>query len=749
MPIKTLPFISHRLPRVSRYVTQMRSAAWIAASLSLAAAAQAQTVSDSTSHDSVETLETVTVQASADASASGLSPVYAGGQVSQGSRVGILGNIDSMDSPFSSTQYTSQLIQDQQAGSVGDILQNDPAVRNARGYGNYQQVYMIRGFPLYSDDITYNGLYGLLPRQYLASEFIERLDVFRGASAFLNGAAPGNSGVGGSVNVVPKRAPNEPLSLATLGWESGNQGYASVDLARRFGPDDSTGIRINAARHAGGTAVEDEHRELNMLGLGLDWRGERVRLSADIGWQEHNLDRSQPSVTISPGLAIPDAPDSSNSLAPDFTYSNERDVFGTIRGEVDLTDKVTAWAAVGARSSKESSFLSSLTVLNSAGDMSVSSSTFGRKDLIKTGEIGLRAKFDTGGVGHTINASANYYNFESRNAYVFFSDAGTSNLYDPRYVAKPQVPWIAAGDLDNPYMQSSTTTASYAISDTLSLLNDRVLLTAGLRHQKIENKSYDAATGEYTPPRTSTSRTTPVAGVVFKATDEISLYANYIEGLTTIGPASGFPPPANLGETFEAVRTKQKEVGVKYDGGRFGGSLALFTTKQPLAYIDPTTNLYGPYGDQRNRGVELMMFGEPLRGLRLLGGVTWLDAEQMNTQAGVTDGNRVIGVPRTMANFGVEWDVPKVDGLTLTGRAVYTSSEYADAANTQKLPSWTRFDVGARYMTDVGGHLLTLRANVINVADKNYWASAGGFPGSGYLVLSTPRTFMLSATLEY
>lgn len=45
--------------------------------------------------------------------------------------------------------------------------------------------------------------------------------------------------------------------------------------------------------------------------------------------------------------------------------------------------------------------------------------------------------------------------------------------------------------------------------------------------------------------------------------------------------------------------------------------------------------------------------------------------------------------------------------------------------------------------------MLTLRANVLNVANKNYWASAGGYPGSSYLVLGAPRTFMLSASLEY
>src|SRR3546814_21172578 len=168
-------------------------------------------------------------------------------------------------------EYTNTLIEDQQAASVADILQSDPGVRVARGFGNYQQLYMIRGFPLYSDDITYNGLYGLLPRQYLASEFIERLDVFRGANAFLNGAAPGGSGMGGAINVVPKRAPNEPLTQARLGWESGGQGYGAVDLVRRFGPDDSPGIRLNDVHRDGRPDAPGANRAVHAFRPGRDW----------------------------------------------------------------------------------------------------------------------------------------------------------------------------------------------------------------------------------------------------------------------------------------------------------------------------------------------------------------------------------------------------------------------------------------------------------------------------------------------
>jgi iron complex outermembrane receptor protein len=126
--------------------------ATLAAALALhALSASAQTTLASTAG----TLSTVTVE---------------GGQVARGGRVGILGNQDVMSSSFSVTSFTNELIQNQQARSVGDVLQNDPSVRVARGFGNFQESYFIRGFTLGSDSIAYNGLYSLLPRQYISSE---------------------------------------------------------------------------------------------------------------------------------------------------------------------------------------------------------------------------------------------------------------------------------------------------------------------------------------------------------------------------------------------------------------------------------------------------------------------------------------------------------------------------------------------------------------------------------------------------
>lgn len=195
-------------------------------------------------------LEIIRVVASADASATGLMEAYAGGQVASGGRVGIFGNQKNLNTPFNLTSYTNQYIQERQAKSVGDVLQADPSVRLTRGFGNFQESYFIRGLVLSSDDTAYNGLYSILPRQYIPTELFERVEVLKGASAFLNGAMPNGGGIGGAINLLPKRAGNDPLNRVTVGTDF-NGGYVSSDISRRFGEDQQFGIRVNTAFHGG------------------------------------------------------------------------------------------------------------------------------------------------------------------------------------------------------------------------------------------------------------------------------------------------------------------------------------------------------------------------------------------------------------------------------------------------------------------------------------------------------------------
>ena len=678
-----------------------------------------------------------------------LPPAYAGGQVARGGRVGLFGALNTMDTPFSSTSFTEELVRNQQARSVADVLQNDPAVRVSKGFGNFQELYVIRGFPVFSDDMTYNGLYGVLPRQFVAAELLERVEVFRGATAFLNGAAPGGSGVGGAVNLVPKRARNEPLTRLTAGWEGGDEIYAAADVSRRFGEDQAWGLRLNLASRAGESSVEGEDREMTVVGLGLDRRGDRARFSADLGWQDNRLDAPRPQVT--PAGAIPTAPSADSNFAQPWTYTDETQLFGAARGEFDVTDAVTVWAAVGGRDGKERNSLANPTAQPN-GVLSSNRFDNGRRDRVFSADVGVRADFDTGPIGHRLVASVAQVQSRESNSYAFSDFGGfAGDLYDPFDIPAPPATALTAGSLEDPTVVGRVKTTSFAVADMLSLLDGRLLATIGARYQEIDTRSYDynttARTGGY-----ASDAVTPAFALVYKPSDTISLYANYSEALLpgkiAPGAVNGLPV-ANAGEVLEPFRAEQGEVGIKYDGGSFGGTLSAFTTSLPSEYFDPATRLYGAGGEQQNRGVELTVFGEPVAGLRLLGGATWLDAEVKRAINPVLDGKSPIGVPEFQTNLNVEWDVPALAGLTLEGRAVHTGAQPASADNAIELESWTRFDAGVRYAFEAGGRPLTLRARVENLADEDQWVAVGGYPGSNYLTLGAPRSLRLSISTEF
>ena len=717
-----------------------------------APAAFAQDAPKDKDGDAPSQLPVVTVSATADKQ--GLSKAYAGGQVARGGRAGILGTKDNLETPFSITAYTNELIQDRQARSVAEVLQNDPGIRAARGFGNFQEAYFIRGFILNSDDVAYNGLYSLLPRQYIASELFERVEVLRGASAFLMGASPNGSGIGGNISLLPKRAPVEPLTRLTVNAGSGGAGGAALDVARRFGPDKATGVRFNAAYRDGGTAVDDEKARTSVVALGVDWRSRDVRLSADLGWQDNQLTRTRPSVTVNGLSAMPALPDNKANYAQPWTYSNERDTFGTLRGEWDLNDAVTAWAAYGARRSKEANRLGNLTVTDAAtGDGTFYRFENGRKDSVDTGEAGLRGKLRTGSVGHEWVVSAAVFSLDTKNGYAMdFLNTQPTNLYTPARSALPAFSdsVYVGNSVDDPRLNTRIRNRSVAIGDTLSLLDDSLLITLGLRHQTLKVDSISATVrflDTITPGGVVTtydrSKTSPVAGVVYRLSRQLSVYGNYIEGLNkgdSLAAQNGQPA-----RDLAPYASKQKEVGLKYDGGRLGFGASYFTTDKPRAVLAQDT----AQGEDRHRGVELTAFGMATRELKVLGGLTWLDARQHGTGVAATEGKRTLGIARVQANLGAEWEIPALQGLALDARVVHTGKVFADSANTLRVPAWTRLDAGARYLFEVQGTLLTLRARIDNLTNRKYWASAGGYPDQSYLVVGQPRSVNLSLAADF
>ncbi|ARP85875.1 hypothetical protein CAL13_06385 [Bordetella genomosp. 9] len=686
----------------------------------------------------VTTLAPVSVTGTVETEGDVLPPTYAGGQVAKGARLGVLGEQDAANVPFSVTSFTSQLVEDQQARTLGDVLRNDASVQVTRGFGNDAQMFVIRGFPLAGDDISYGGLFGVMPRQIISPQGAERIEIFKGPSAFLNGVPATGSGVGGMVNIEPKRAGDDPLTRVSLDYGTSSQRGASADIARRWGASNQFGIRVNALQREGDTGIHDNSARMTFGSVGLDYRGERFRASLDLGYQKQRTDQGRPMVQVS-GIDLPDPPSARSNYAQPWTWSMTENTFGMVKAEYDLAERWTAYAAIGGNHAREKGSYSNPTVdgdgVGMAGrlDVPYESDTYGMM-------AGVRGKFETGPLAHSVNAAFSSVYLKKRSAYTFGSSFATS-LEDTPHVPSPST-ILSGGDMDDPGVTGRNRMTGVSLSDTVSFLDDRVLLTVGARHQKIRVTNY-SYTGEV-DTKYDDSATSPVYGIVVKPWERVSLYANHIEGLQP-GPTAP-SGTANQGQTFAPGKSKQNEVGVKLDMGDYGANLAFFEIRQPSpnGVTDPNTGIFAPLGKQRNQGVEMNVYGEPARGVRVIGGIAFIDGKLLDT-GDDTSGNKAPGVPNYNAVLNAEWDLPWVSGLTLQGRVTRTGSQYLDTANEVKVKPWTTVDLGVRYATRVERHDVVWRLGVENIANKRYWTSAYG----GYLIQGDPRTVKLSVAVDF
>ncbi|WP_085584945.1 TonB-dependent receptor [Thalassospira mesophila] len=675
-------------------------------------------------------------------------PVYAGGQVATGSRAGILGNQDVLDTPINTTAYTDQLIRDQQADTLADVVDNDPGVLTSYSYGGSGDRYMVRGFILDGDDVALDGLYGTAPRQLIDMSMYERVEITKGASAFINGMSPGGSGIGGMINLVPKRATDTPVTSFTTTYGMNSDVGGHIDIGRRFGKDNQFGIRANLKYSDGETAINDENRNSQIGALSFDYRGENTRITVDAGHNEKNVDHGRTSINVNSALtSIPDAPDADHNYNADGTWADLQDEFVQGRIEHDFNQYVMGYVAAGTRHTEEAGIYSTPTINGTDGSMTYSSSNIVRTDTTNSAITGARIKFETGPVHHDLNVGASAMRSKSHQAWAFATGFSTfsGNIYGDTPSSYPAI-GTPTGNLNDPSLRNTNDMSSYFLADTASFLDDRLHLTGGVRRQSVTTRQYDLTSGARTK-NYDADEYTPMVGVVGNVTNQISLYANYMESLSpgeTAGSASSDPTLTNPSEQLAPYTSKQYEVGTKADFGNFGGSIALFQIEKPSAYKN-ASNTFTADGEQRNRGLEFQLFGEPVKGTRVLGGFTLLDAKLTDTEDGTNNGNNPIGVPDYVAKLGVEYDLPFMQGATVTARVIHTASQYVNVANTQEIPSWTRLDVGARYTTKMYDYPVTLRANIENLTNNNYWSSANG----GYLTMGAPLTAKLALTADF
>ncbi len=320
--------------------------------------------------------ETIVVQAASEAFTPGGDtppPAYLDGQVAHGGRLGMLGEQRAMDVPFNVISFTSKLVEDQQARTVADVVRNDAGVQNVQGYGNFQETYRIRGFALEGDDMTFSGLGGVMPRQVVEMAMVDRVEIFKGANALVNGAS--TTGVGGVINLEPKHADALPLTRLGVDYTSARQAGVTLDAGRRFGDADRFGVRVNLVQREGETAVDNEKRRTTFASVGLDYKGDRLKTSLDLGYQKQGFHGGRIGVDIRNVDFIPAVPKATQNYSQDWVYSDLESQFGMARAEYALADDWTLYGGFGGQHSHEKGLYATPRLINADGD-----ATMGRMD---------------------------------------------------------------------------------------------------------------------------------------------------------------------------------------------------------------------------------------------------------------------------------------------------------------------------------------------------------------------------------
>ena len=675
--------------------------------------------------DTATVLERIVVDGEGNAVLQNDGLASAGYKVENISGLGLLGGVALKDTPFSVSVVPRELLQNIQAQSPDDVFRLNPSTRSSTPQiTGWSPMVNIRGFG------TYDSAQDGLRRSYshaTSLEDVERIEILNGLSGFLYGAAA----PGGMVNYVSKRPTAERYNSITTGSYGGEQGYIHGDFG---GPIDAEGVfgyRINVVKQAGDTAIDDQNVNRGLISGAFDWQvTDQLKLELNASYAKYKTEN--PSTYWYYGIPHGTVPDPEQNWGQKWI----RDEFEKKKVQLKATYEVNDNITIRGAYSKE--FIDRpvqdhiMNAVEAPGEYTQIGIHSGRtKNEFDAAQLFGDIVFDTGSISHKVTLGYQMYSDKSWGTPYSPNTGwlGPFPLTSPTYLPRPVFPI----DNSDPYYAGRVRNDSFVLGDQVDF-NERWSALVGATYSKIHAEGFDA-TGASAGDPYDQGRLSPSASLIFKLTPAISLYGSYIEGLEQGGVAPD--GTSNVGTVMSPMVSTQKEFGIKAEVGGVLLTGALFDIEKAYEFTS-SSNVYTQDGRQNHRGVEVTATGNVTDNLTVLGGVTLLKADVMGGEFDGMDPTNVAGL---LAKVYLEYELPQVEGFFITGGVQHTGKQWADDANTDRLPSFTTFDLGLRYTTTQFGDPQTVRLSVTNLANKGYWQTSNK--------LGAPRTIAFSVQKQF
>lgn len=661
--------------------------------------------------------------------------------------LGPLGDVRTLDTPFSVTTVPRDVIANQQARNLSDLFQYLPSVQiEARGSANIGRP-QSRGFE--SDVVSNTRIDGLnaVETTPYAAEQLDSLTVLNG----LAGALYGPQNPAGIFEYDLKR-PTATMQRLALGYDSLGAVTEHADLGGHAGKDGWFGYRINALHGDGTTYVPHSDIRRNLISGDFD-----IRLSPDTMIE---IDASQyvyhergtpPGFAYASTLALPAAPDLSRPYYGQVYngYDAETDTgIAKIRHRFNRDWSLTLGGLYQV--ADRDVFTNADTFTSPAGNYSqtITAAATARRFIVGSNLGYLNGHAATGPITHDLVLGTNGFrqgNYNPLTAQTI--RLGTGSLADPVALAgyQPRATGI--------YRSAQSEQQALIAGDTLHL-GPHWAVMGVFSWSWLSSTSYNTA-GRVTSNFHDDAAFSPTASLIYKPTENQTAYFTYGNSLQLGDTAP--TGSANQNMILPPYRSEEFEVGYKVDVDHVRLQAAGFRITRPFAFTNPATNVFTTDGTQRNYGVEFQASGHITPALAVLGGATWIDPELGTTSSARTSDKRVVGVPSFQSNVLLDYTVPAADGSAWHGLAFnasvhYTGRRAANVFNTTYADSYVTLNVGARYAFRMRRTPLVARVGIDNVTNERYWLSvypsnlAGAANATNSAYAGAPRT--VQGTLE-
>lgn len=622
-------------------------------------------------------------------------------------------NLTVMETPQPIAIVTHEIIEQQQARQLSDVLQNVNGIYVTSSRGNSQDSFGGRGFILGNDNMFKNGSRinsGIFPEV----SGLERVEVLKGANAMLYG----NTAAGGVINMITKK-PRFNFG-GTVGMNAGswNTYKPTVDF---YGPlSKNVAFRVNGTYEYAESFRDVVQSEKYYFNPSFVFNiGPKSQLIVEADYLKNNFtpDFGIGSITQRDGYTY-----ELNTLLPrnaflgtDWQFQDVEQVSTNVTFNHQINDQWTLNATASYQNYTKDYF--STERVQWGYDKKYPNRLSWNRPLNRTyneqnytsAQVNLNGEFNTGKINHKvlIGSDADYgiadgYTYFNPvtgknygNSYFYGTGGGTDLLYldDPSSWAGGTIP--DAEKLEK--NRINTRRIGVYAQDFLSLTK-KFKVIAGLRWSYIENMptintKFRTGNKSLTDNSSSSDQAlSPKLGLVYMPDDNFSAFATYTNSfVANVGRLRD-------GEALTPTNIDQYEVGIKKN--LWNNALAINITAYQILYrnyyqaalddkgnpVDATGLTKDFAGKMRSRGAELDITGNPTENLSIIAGFSYNHAVYLDTPEvfGYVENQRLVRTPATTANASVFYKFTKyVPGLKAGAGIYYIGNRLAGWNDTK------------------------------------------------------------------